>query len=106
MRDKSGSALPFSHSLPRADKKFVNKMARVIIACGDGEGRSELAAKMVTGLGYSAIVTVEGGVDALLLHDPLTEKDKKVRVNRVEQHVGVKYGGTGVTSDASPDDSA
>lgn len=89
-----------------ADKRFVTKMARVIIACGDGEARSEMAAKAVTGLGYSAIVVVEGGIDALLKYEPLTEKDKKVRVNRVEQHVGIKYGGTGVTSDASPDDSA
>jgi len=37
---------------------------------------------------------------------PLTDKDKKARVSRVEQNVGIKYGGTGVTSAATPDDSA
>ena len=81
-------------------------MSRVIIGCDDGGRRSELAAEMVTSLGYTAIVTVEGGIDAYLAISPLTDKDKKPRVNRVEQQVGIKYGGTGVTSEQTPDDSA
>ena len=113
------------------DKKFVNKarvrlfppgawlrerceicahalrqMARVIIACSDGGGRSETAAKLVTDAGYSAICVVDGGIDALLQVSPLTAADKKARVARVEQQVGIKYGGTGVTSAQTPDDSA
>jgi hypothetical protein len=89
-----------------ADKKFVNKLSRVIIGCDDGGRRSEIAAEMVTGLGYTAIATIEGGIDAYLVVSPLQERDKKARVARVEQQVGIKYGGTGVTSDATPDDSA
>ncbi len=81
-------------------------MSRVIIACADGGRRSEIAAEMVTGLGYTAIVTIEGGVDEYLKVSPLTERDKKARVKRVEQQVGIKYGGTGVTSEQTPDDSA
>ena len=49
-------------------------MSRVIIACDDGESRSEMAAKMVTDLGYSAIAIVEGGIDAYLAVSPLTDK--------------------------------
>lgn len=85
-----------------ADKKFVNKMSRVIIACQDGGRRSEIAAEMVTGLGYTAIAIIEGGVEEYLKVSPLKDADKKARVARVEQFVGVKYGGTGVTSDATP----
>ena len=81
-------------------------MSRVIIACDDGGRRSEVAAEMVTELGYTAIATIEGGVDAYLAAFPLTERDKKARVKRVEQQVGIKYGGTGVTSEQTPDDSA
>lgn len=81
-------------------------MSRVIIACDDGGRRSELAAGMVTDLGYTAIAIIEGGIDAYLKSFPLTEKDKKARVARVEQQVGIKYGGTGVTSEQTPDDSA
>ena len=91
---------------PCSDNKFKNKMSRVIIACDDGGRRSEVAAEMVTELGYTAIATIEGGVDAYLAAFPLTERDKKARVKRVEQHVGIKYGGTGVTSEQTPDDSA
>jgi hypothetical protein len=89
-----------------ADTKFKNKMSRVIIACDDGGRRSDLAADMVTGLGYNSIVTIEGGITAYLKAFPLTERDKKARVMRVEQQVGIKYGGTGVTSSQTPDDSA
>jgi hypothetical protein len=60
----------------------------------------------VTDLGYTAIITVEGGIDAYLAEFPLEEKDKKARVMRVQQEVGVKYGGTGVTDASTPDDSA
>lgn len=88
------------------DSKFKNKMSRVIIACDDGGRRSDLAADMVTGLGYNSIVTIEGGITAYLKAFPLTERDKKARVMRVEQQVGIKYGGTGVTSAQTPDDSA
>ena len=89
-------------SAGRADKKFKNKMSRVIIACQDGGRRSEIAAEMVTGLGYTAIALVEGGVEAYLKVSPLKESDKKARVARVEQQVGIKYGGTGVTSEQTP----
>lgn len=89
-----------------ADDKFKNKASRVIIACDDGGFRSEKAASLVAALGYSAIYTVEGGIDAYLAVSPLQDKDKKARVARVEQFVGVKYGGTGVTSSQTPDDSA
>lgn len=106
----SAAALPPCALLTRrhmpSDAKFKNKMSRVIIACDDGGRRSELAADMVTGLGYNAIVTIEGGIDAYLKVSPLTERDKKARVMRVEQQVGIKYGGTGVTSAQTPDDSA
>ena len=88
------------------DSKFKNKMSRVIIACDDGGRRSDLAADMVTGLGYNSIATIEGGITAYLKAFPLTERDKKARVMRVEQQVGIKYGGTGVTSSQTPDDSA
>jgi hypothetical protein len=77
-------------------------MSRVIIACQDGGRRSEIAAEMVTGLGYTAIAIIEGGVEEYLKVSPLKDADKKARVARVEQFVGVKYGGTGVTSDATP----
>lgn len=77
-------------------------MSRVIIACQDGGRRSEIAAEMVTGLGYTAIAVIEGGVEEYLKVSPLKDADKKARVARVEQFVGVKYGGTGVTSDATP----
>ena len=94
------------HPPARADAKFKNKLSRVIIACDDGGRRSEVAAEMVTELGYTAIATIEGGVDAYLAAFPLTERDKTARVKRVEQQVGIKYGGTGVTSEQTPDDSA
>jgi hypothetical protein len=81
-------------------------MSRVIISCDDGGRRSEIAAELVTGMGYTAIVTIEGGIDAYLAHSPLGDRDKKARVARVEQFVGIKYGGTGVTSEDTPDDSA
>jgi rhodanese-related sulfurtransferase len=99
-------ALASIHPPAHPDNKFKNKMSRVIIACDDGGRRSEIAAEMVTGLGYTAIVTIEGGIDAHLLVSPLEDKDKKARVARVEQFVGIKYGGTGVTSNDTPDDSA
>jgi hypothetical protein len=86
----------------RADKKFVNKMSRVIIACQDGGRRSEIAAEMVTGMGYTAIATIEGGVEAYLKVSPLKEADLRPRVKRVQQEVGIKYGGTGVTSEQTP----
>ena len=86
----------------RADRKFKNKMSRVIIACQDGGRRSEIAAEMVTGLGYTSIAVVEGGVEEYLKVSPLKEADKKARVARVEQQVGIKYGGTGVTSESTP----
>jgi formylmethanofuran:tetrahydromethanopterin formyltransferase len=89
-----------------ADKKFKNKMSRVIIACQDGGRRTELACDMVTKLGYTAIIAIEGGVEAYVKVSPWTEADKRPRVKRVEQQVGIKYGGTGVTSDQTPDDSA
>jgi hypothetical protein len=57
-------------------------------------------------MGYSAICVVEGGVEAYLKVSPLKEADKRPRVKRVEQQVGIKYGGTGVTSEQTPDDSA
>lgn len=60
----------------------------------------------VTALGYNAIYTIDGGIDAYLAVSPLTDKDKKARVARVEQFVGIKYGGTGVTNKDNPDDSA
>jgi formylmethanofuran:tetrahydromethanopterin formyltransferase len=88
------------------DAKFKNKMSRVIIACQDGGGRSEIACKMVTDLGYTAIATIEGGVEEYLKAVPLTAADKKARVARVQQEVGIKYGGTGVTDHSTPDDSA
>jgi hypothetical protein len=81
-------------------------MSRVILACQDGGGRSEIACKMVTDMGYTAIATIEGGIEAYLAVCPLTDRDKKARVARVEQQVGIKYGGTGVTSAQTPDDSA
>ena len=81
-------------------------MSRVIIGCDDGGRRSELAAEMVTSLGYTAIVTVEGGIDAYLKVSPLKPADLRARVTRVEQFVGVKYGGTGVTDASTPDDNA
>ena len=84
------------------DKKFVNKMSRVIIACQDGGRRSEIAAEMVTGMGYTAIAVVEGGVEAYLKVSPLKEADLRPRVKRVQQEVGIKYGGTGVTSEQTP----
>lgn len=107
----SGVVLPRSPSPPSpplrlADKKFKNKMSRVIIACQDGGRRSEIAAQIACSLGYSAIYIIEGGVTALLQAMPLEERDTRPRVARVEQHVGIKYGGTGVTSEATPDDSA
>ena len=91
-----------SRVVASADKKFVNKMSRVIIACQDGGRRSEIAAEMVTGLGYTAIAVIEGGVEEYLKVSPLKDADKKARVARVEQFVGIKYGGTGVTSDQTP----
>lgn len=90
----------------RADTKFKNKMSRVIITCQDGGRRSEIAAEMVGQMGYSAIYIIEGGVDAYLQVEPLQERDTRPRVSRVEQHVGIKYGGTGVTNEQTPDDSA
>ena len=48
------------------DGQFKNKMSRVIIACSDGGGRSEIACKLITDMGYSAIVTIEGGIDEYL----------------------------------------
>ena len=98
-------ALALTHTgatVRRADKKFVNKMSRVIIACQDGGRRSEIAAEMVTGMGYTAIATIEGGVEAYLKVSPLKEADLRPRVKRVQQEVGIKYGGTGVTSEQTP----
>ena len=77
-------------------------MSRVIIACQDGGRRSEIAAEMVTGMGYTAIATIEGGVEAYLKVSPLKEADLRPRVKRVQQEVGIKYGGTGVTSEQTP----
>lgn len=57
-------------------------------------------------MGYSAIYIIEGGVEAYLQVSPLQERDLRPRVSRVEQHVGIKYGGTGVTSEQTPDDNA
>ena len=73
-------------------------MSRVIIACQEGGRRSEIAAEMVTGMGYTAIAVVEGGVDEYLKVSPLKEADLRPRVKRVQQEVGIKYGGTGVSA--------
>lgn len=89
-----------------ADKKFLNKISRVIIGCSDGGSRTTIAAEMVTKMGYTAIYTIEGGLDAYMKVSPLKPADLRPRVKRVEQFVGVKYGGTGVTSESTPDDSA
>ena len=73
--------------------KFVNKLSRVMLCCQDGAMRSELAAKMVTDAGFSAIAVIEGGMDAYLAASPLTDKDKKARIAAVVQpDAGVKYG--------------
>ncbi len=98
--------MPLTRRARHTDNKFKNKMSRVILACDDGGRRSEVAAELVTELGYTAIATVDGGVEAYLKVSPLKEADKKARVARVEQFVGIKYGGTGVTSEQTPDDSA
>lgn len=68
-------------------------MSRVIIACQDGGGRSEIACKLVTDMGYSAIATIEGGIEEYLKVSPLTATDKKARIKKVLQpDAGVKYG--------------
>lgn len=75
------------------DSQFVNKLSRVIIACQDGGGRSALACKLATDLGYSAIATIEGGIEEYLKVSPLTATDKKARIAKVLQpDAGVKYG--------------
>ena len=75
------------------DSQFKNKMSRVLIACQDGGGRSEIAAKMVTDMGYTAIATIEGGIEEYLKVAPLTATDKKSRIAKVIQpDAGVKYG--------------
>ena len=76
-------------------------MSRVIIACQDGGGRSEIACTMVTDLGYTAIATIEGGIEEYLKACPLTAADKKARVARVQQEVGIKYGGAKKKREAS-----
>ncbi len=105
-------------------EKFVNKMSRVIIACQDGGGRSELAAKIVTDAGFTSIAVVAGallrpapslptrcagadareragGMDAYLAASPLSDKDKKTRIAKVVQpDAGVKYGYGGGPNDS------
>lgn len=104
--DDSGNPVMNPNFKTTFDNKFKNRLSRVIIACQDGGRRSEIAAEIACGMGYSAICIIEGGVEAYLAVSPLQERDTRPRVNRVEQHVGIKYGGTGVTNEQTPDDSA
>ncbi|PNH03545.1 hypothetical protein TSOC_010369 [Tetrabaena socialis] len=82
--------------------KFANKMSRVILACDDGNDRTGLAASVISELGYTSILCLEGGIDAYLKVDPLTAQDKKPKWRLTGQTSGVRY----AYNDGDEDDSA
>ncbi len=63
-------------------EKFVNKMSRVIIACQDGGGRSELAAKIVTDAGFTSIAVVAGALLPSLLLPRAAQALTRARARR------------------------
>ena len=97
---------PNPNFFPTIAKKFPNKISRILFMDQEGGARAKLAADKCAEAGWTSVMVVEGGADEYFKFYPLTEKDFRPRVKRVEQFVGIKYGGTGVTNDDTPDDNA
>jgi|TARA_B110000977_G_scaffold184796_1_gene248923 hypothetical protein len=100
--DDSGQIHMNPNFLAQIRKEFPNQMSRILIACDDGTMRSEKAAGAIVdkwyvlGLspnpktvcpyktdtfvsfrsGFKQVKIIEGGIDAYLVHSPLTEADK------------------------------
>lgn len=83
-------------------KEFANRMSRIIVACDDGSDRTALTCEVLAELGYTNVMTLEGGVNAYLAHDPLTAADKKPVWKLTGQTSGVRY----AYNDGDGDDSA
>merc|ERR1719359_2333612 len=73
--------------LANVKRDFPNTMSRFLIACDDGTDRSEMAYESIAGKGYTAVKVIEGGIDAYLEVDPLTEKDL-VKQKMVDTNMG------------------
>ncbi len=71
-------------------------------ACDDGSDRTALTCEVLAELGYTNVMTLEGGVNAYLEHDPLTAQDKKPVWKLTGQTSGVRY----AYNDGDGDDSA
>mmetsp|Transcript_1904 Transcript_1904/g.7243 ORF Transcript_1904/g.7243 Transcript_1904/m.7243 type:complete len:192 (-) Transcript_1904:4976-5551(-) len=75
--DDSGQIHMNPNFLAQIRKEFPNQMSRILIACDDGTMRSEKAAgAIVDKCGFKQVKIIEGGIDAYLVHSPLTEADK------------------------------
>ena len=71
-------------------------------ACDDGTDRTALTTEVLGELGYTNVMTLEGGVNAYLEYEPLTAADKKQGWKLTGQTSGVRY----AYNDGDGDDSA